>query len=134
MRTADQADGMTVLPPLTRNGAEEWQACRDAGIRAVLARRVPVAALAAGLGLADPIGAAEAVPAVAAAYFPGAGAEAERRADAATAWLAGALREVPGPPAGPELIAARIALMVQACEATAGLTSRVPQRLEVTLA
>jgi cytochrome P450 len=212
MRTADQADGMTVLPPLTRNGAGEWRACRDADIRAVLAdprfavpeagpggpegtvtwlrasvsrfangaehqrrrglvidelrrispdrlrpdarhraaralagagrpgavvdvmsvlaRRVPAAALAAGLSLADPVRAAEAVPAVAAAYFPGAGAEAERRADAATAWLAGALREVPGPPAGPELIAARIALMVQACEATAGLIGSALHRLQ----
>jgi cytochrome P450 len=87
-----------------------------ADVMSLLARRVPVAALAAQLGLADPLRAAAAVTAVAACYFPGSGAGLEQRADAETAWLVAALR-----PASPGVTVARIAVMVQACDATAGL-------------
>ena len=62
-----------------------------ADVMGLLARRVPVAALAARLGLADPLRAAAAVTAVAASYFPGSDARREQRADAETAWLVAAL-------------------------------------------
>ena len=87
-----------------------------ADVMSLLARRVPAAALAARLGLADPLRAAAAVTAVAACYFPGSGTGREQRADAETAWLVTALS-----PAGPDVTVARIAIMVQACDATAGL-------------
>jgi cytochrome P450 len=87
-----------------------------ADVMSLLARRVPVAVLAAQLGLADPLRAAAAVTAVAACYFPGSGAGREQRADAETAWLVAALS-----PASPDVTVARIAIMVQACDATAGL-------------
>jgi cytochrome P450 len=82
----------------------------------LLARRVPLAALAASLGMADPEQAAAAVIDVAGGYFPAASAAATASADAATAWLVGALG-----PAGPDVAVARIALLVQGCDATAGL-------------
>jgi cytochrome P450 len=80
-----------------------------------LARRVPMAALAASMGIADPEAAARAVIGVAAAYFPSAAA-AEPSADAATAELVAMLG-----PADLDVIVARIALLVQGCDATAGL-------------
>jgi cytochrome P450 len=75
-----------------------------------LARRIPVAALAAELGA--PEGAADDVVAVAAAYAPG--SPESPGADAALERLV----EVLG---GGEEGAARIALLVQACDATAAL-------------
>jgi cytochrome P450 len=81
-----------------------------------LARRVPMAALAESMGVADPERAAGEVIRVAAAYFPGAGAAAQESADSATAELVAMLR-----PADLEVIVARIALLVQGCDATAGL-------------
>src|SRR4051812_17491991 len=54
---------------------------------AVVARRPPTAALAELLGVPDPDAAAEAVLQVAPAYFPGAEADAEARADAAVVQL-----------------------------------------------
>jgi hypothetical protein len=72
---------------------------------------VPVAVLADALGFAGDV--AEAVRTVAAAYHPGTDAPG---ADAALAQLLAAL-----PAAGPEEAAARVALLVQACEATAAL-------------
>ena len=81
-----------------------------------LARRVPMQTMAAALGFADAEGAAEAVVAIAAAYFPGADVQSQRAADLATAQLV----EMLGP-AELEVIVARIALMVQGCDATAGL-------------
>ena len=85
-------------------------------VMSLLARRVPVAVLAARLGLADPLRAAAAVTAVAASYFPGSDARREQQADAETAWLVTALG-----PGRLDLTVARIAIMVQACDATAGL-------------
>jgi cytochrome P450 len=85
-------------------------------VMSLLARRVPVTALAARLGLADPLRAAAAVTAVAASYFPGSDARREQQADAETAWLVTALG-----PARLDTTVARIAVMVQACDATAGL-------------
>jgi cytochrome P450 len=85
-------------------------------VMSLLARHVPVASLAERLGLADPLRAAAAVTAVAASYFPGSDARREQRADRETAWLVAALE-----PATLDLTVARIAIMVQACDATAGL-------------
>ncbi|PZG00240.1 cytochrome P450 [Micromonospora deserti] len=85
-------------------------------VMAALARRVPLRVLAARLGLADPDAAAPAVAAVAGAYHLGAGPAAVRRADRAVAALLAMT-----PPAPPEVRANRIGLLVQACDATAGL-------------
>ncbi|MEU5940481.1 cytochrome P450 [Micromonospora sp. NPDC047548] len=81
-----------------------------------LARGVPLRVLAARLGLADPAAAVPAVTVVAAAYQPGAGPVAVRRADRAVAALVAM-----HPPGSPEVVANRIGLLVQACDATAGL-------------
>jgi cytochrome P450 len=83
---------------------------------ALMARRVPMTVMAASLGITRPQEAADAAITIAAGYFPGSDPEAERRADAATARLAALLS-----PAGADVITARIALMVQGCDATAGL-------------
>jgi cytochrome P450 len=91
----------------------------------VLARRVPMAVMAAALGITCPQDAADAAITIAAGYFPGSDPRAERRADAATARLAGLLS-----PAGADLVAARIALMVQGCDATAGLIGLALHRLQ----
>ncbi|MFF5174523.1 cytochrome P450 [Micromonospora sp. NPDC000089] len=79
-------------------------------------RGVPVRVLAAHLGLADPVAAVPAVAAVAAAYQPGADRAAVRRADDGVAALLALT-----PPEPPEALANRIGLLVQACDATAGL-------------
>jgi len=108
---------------------------------ALLARRVPMTVMAAGLGVACPQEAADAAITIAAGYFPGSDPQAERRADAATARLAGLLspagaRPEPGPESqgghdgGADVIAARIALMVQGCDATAGLIGLALRLLE----
>jgi cytochrome P450 len=133
-RRAVVAAELARLDPAALHGAArelaggELAGCGGAGDRAevmgLLARRVPVAVLAARLGLADPLGAAAAVTAVAAGYFPGSGAGREAGADAGTAWLLAALR-----PAGPDLAVARITVLVQACDATAGLIGTALHRL-----
>jgi len=74
---------------------------------------LPVAVLAAATGVADPVAAVAATRVVAAAYHPGTEAAG---ADAALAALLALL-----PPDEPEALAQHIALLVQACEATAGL-------------
>ncbi|MEU7993721.1 cytochrome P450 [Micromonospora sp. NPDC049060] len=81
-----------------------------------LARHVPLRVLAARLGLADPVAAVPAVTAVAAAYHPGADAARVAAADRAVSALLGMT-----PPGPPEAVANRIGLLVQACDATAGL-------------
>lgn len=80
-----------------------------------VARRVPVGVLASALGVADARldATVASVVDVAAAYHPGTGSEPV--ADAAVATL---MCVLPGPP---ETVANRIGLLVQACEATAGL-------------
>lgn len=88
-------------------------------VMASLARRVPMAVLAARLGIADAERAAAAVIVTAAAYFPGADAERERAADRSTAELVELLGK-----GDEEVIAAKIALMVQGCDATAGLIGK----------
>jgi cytochrome P450 len=85
-------------------------------VMAHLARRVPMATLAAALGTDSPEEAAQAAIAVAAAYFPGAGEQAVHEADKATAQLVEMLS-----PAPLEVIVAKIALLAQGCDATAGL-------------
>jgi cytochrome P450 len=76
---------------------------------------IPVAVLAAALGVApaDVPAAVDAVRVVAAAYHPGSDAPG---ADAALSQLLALL-----PPGDPEPSAQRVALLVQACEATAAL-------------
>jgi cytochrome P450 len=107
---------------LRRAAAERTHAmlagARSADIVTLVARPVPLAALASALGApgADLDVVIRSVPAVAAAYQPGAGAELRRDADAAV----GRLLRVLGPDPN-EAAAGRIGLLVQACEATAGL-------------
>ncbi|MEV6376671.1 cytochrome P450 [Micromonospora musae] len=123
---ARRAAGLAALVPLDPDElrAEAARRTADALDRAdgrldvpsALARRVPVGVLAARLGLADPVAAVEAVATIAAAYQPGADAAAVRRADEAVAVLV----EL-APPAPPEVLANRLGLLVQACDATAGL-------------
>ena len=81
-----------------------------------IARQVPTATLAAALGHTDPDDVATAAITTADAYFPGASAAAEAAADRSTAWLVDALA-----PADLDTIVAHITIMVQSCEATAGL-------------
>ncbi|WBB68996.1 cytochrome P450 [Micromonospora sp. WMMD812] len=85
-------------------------------VAGALARCVPVRVLAARLGFADPDAAVPAVAAVAAAYHPGAEPAVVRRADRAVAALVAL-----APPDPFEALANRIGLLVQACDATAGL-------------
>src|SRR4051812_19352124 len=79
----------------------------------VPAEYVPVAILAAATGVEEPAKAVAAVRVVAAAYHPGTDAPG---ADAALAALLELL-----PPGEEEAVAQHIALLVQACEATAAL-------------
>lgn len=79
---------------------------------------VPVAVLAEALGVprSDVPKAAVSVREVAPAYFPGAGAGSERRADAGVRALVEMLPDV-----APVEAAQRVCLLVQTCDATAGL-------------
>ncbi|WP_233578292.1 cytochrome P450 [Micromonospora sp. BL4] len=92
-----------------------------------LARPVPLRILAGRLGFSDPVAAGTAVGAVAAAYHPGADATLVRRADRAVATLLAL-----SPPAGPEVRANLIGLLVQACDATAGLIGAAAHHLLAT--
>ncbi|MGB2567302.1 cytochrome P450 [Micromonospora citrea] len=95
-------------------------------VPARLARDVPLRVLAVRLGLADPAAAVPAVAVVAAAYQPGADPAAVRRADDAVADL------VANCPAGPdESTAHRIGLLVQACDAIAGLIDAATRHARV---
>jgi len=85
-------------------------------VMARLARRVPMSTMAAMLGVADRDLAADAAIAIAAGYFGGPDERIRQAADAATARLVSLLDGVDM--AGR---VARITLMVQACDATAGL-------------
>jgi cytochrome P450 len=75
-----------------------------------------MAAMAAALGAADAGTAAAAAAQAARGYFPGADEQTARLADEATAQLVTLLG-----PAEPGIVVARIALLVQGCDATAGL-------------
>ncbi|RAO39565.1 putative cytochrome P450 140 [Micromonospora saelicesensis] len=89
-----------------------------------LARPVPLRALADRLGFADPAAAGTAVAVVAAAYHPGVDPALTARADrAVTALLALA------PQGSPEVRANLIGLLVQACDATAGLIGAATHHL-----
>ncbi|MGC5290922.1 cytochrome P450 [Micromonospora sp. DT231] len=89
-----------------------------------LARSVPLRVLAGRLGLADPVAAGTAVAVVAAAYHPGVDVAHLRRADRAVATLLAVV-----PPAAPEVRANLIGLLVQACDATAGLIGAAAHHL-----
>ncbi|MFG2054594.1 cytochrome P450 [Micromonospora sp. NPDC048930] len=112
-RPGTGAAGEQAVP---RPAAAERRGPGRVDVMARLARRVPLEVLAARLGLADPAAAGAAVPAVAAAYHPGADPAVVARADRAVAALLAL-----SPPAPPEVAANRIGLLVQACDATAGL-------------
>ncbi|MEU8257424.1 cytochrome P450 [Micromonospora inaquosa] len=89
-----------------------------------LARPVPLRALADRLGFADPAAAGTAVAVVAAAYHPGVDPALTARADRAVA----ALLELA--PEGPPVVRANlIGLLVQACDATAGLIGAAAHHL-----
>lgn len=89
-----------------------------------VARSVPLRVLAGRLGLADPAAAGTAVAVVAAAYHPGVDPTLLRRADQAVATLLALV-----PPASPEVRANLIGLLVQACDATAGLIGAAAHHL-----
>jgi hypothetical protein len=85
-------------------------------------RHVVCASLAAQLGAADPDSVADAVLDCAAAYFPGADDEVVRRGDTATRQLVELLHDE-----DVEVVVARIAVLVQACDATAQLIEATRQ-------
>ncbi|MFC4020127.1 cytochrome P450 [Micromonospora sp. GCM10011542] len=89
-----------------------------------LARPVPLRVLAGRLGFADPVAAGTAVTVVAAAYHPGVDPALVRRADGEVAALLAL-----APPGPPEVRANRIGLLVQACDATAGLIGAAAHHL-----
>ncbi|WP_258402766.1 cytochrome P450 [Micromonospora saelicesensis] len=89
-----------------------------------LARPVPLRALAGRLGFADPAAAGTAVAVVAAAYHPGVDPALTTRADRA---VTGLLALAPQGP--PEVRANLIGLLVQACDATAGLIGAATHHL-----
>ncbi|WP_231924283.1 cytochrome P450 [Micromonospora chokoriensis] len=89
-----------------------------------LARAVPLRVLAEGLGLADPAAAGTAVAVVAAAYHPGADPASTRRADAAVQTVLALV-----PPGPPEVRANLVGLLIQACDATAGLIGAAAHHL-----
>jgi cytochrome P450 len=84
---------------------------------------VPVAVLAAALGVESGPDVVASVMAVAAAYQPGSGGEEEERlADAGVQHLVEVFEPGPGPGPGPdEIVANRIGLLVQTCGATTAL-------------
>ena len=89
-----------------------------------LARPVPLWALADRLGFADPVAAGTAVAVVAAAYHPGVDPALTARADQAVAALLALAPQGP-----PVLRANQIGLLVQACDATAGLIGAAAHHL-----
>ncbi|MFG1866480.1 cytochrome P450 [Micromonospora arborensis] len=89
-----------------------------------LARPVPLRVLAGCLGFAEPAAAGTAVAVVAAAYHPGVDLALARQADRAVATLLAV-----APPAAPEVRANLIGLLVQACDATAGLIGAATHHL-----
>jgi cytochrome P450 len=111
LRADAHARSLTVLDEVKGNGHID--------VMSRLARRVPMTVLAAELGFADAERAAEAAVVAAAGYFPGASAAQERAADLSTAELVGMLQ-----PADEQVIVAKIAVMVQGCDATAGLIGK----------
>ncbi|HEX4705782.1 MAG TPA: cytochrome P450 [Pseudonocardiaceae bacterium] len=123
VRELDRLDPVALRSAATgRADAALRETVRPGGridVMSLLARRIPVATMAAALGIANPTTVAAAVISTAAGYFPGATAENELVADAATTWLVGALA-----PAELDVIIARITLLVQGCDATAGLIDK----------
>ncbi|MGC4746280.1 cytochrome P450 [Micromonospora sp. DT201] len=89
-----------------------------------VARLVPLRVLAGRLGFADPAAAGTAVAVVAAAYHPGVDLALTRQADRAVATLLAV-----APPDAPEVRANLIGLLVQACDATAGLIGAAAHHL-----
>jgi cytochrome P450 len=109
---------------LRRQAVEQTRAVLDdspVDLMARVARTIPVDVLVAALGL--PPVPASSVAVIAKAYQPGTGAE--EPADKAVAELVEAFGGVPD-----EVTAARIALLVQACDATAGLVGNVMLRAD----
>ncbi|SCL52426.1 Cytochrome P450 [Micromonospora eburnea] len=123
-RMAEESLNGLTIPPGGPDSAADQPASARVDVMARLARRVPLEVLAARLGLADPTAAGPAVVTVAAAYHPGADPAAVARADGAVATLLAM-----SPPAPPEVAANRIGLLVQACDATAGLIGAAARHL-----
>ncbi|HEV8064982.1 MAG TPA: cytochrome P450 [Acidimicrobiales bacterium] len=82
----------------------------------VAARTVPVTALAELMGVAEPERVAEAVLDASGAYFGGAGENAAAVADAAVSQLVELLS-----PGDLDVVVARLSVLIQTCDATAGL-------------
>jgi cytochrome P450 len=124
---------LAALDPAELRAAAAHRTRQDRGTGSVaartgaVARRVPVLVLAERLGLTDPAAAVPAVARVAAAWQPGADPAAVRRADQAVATLVAL-----APPAPPEVTANRLGLLVQACDATAGLITAAARRATAT--
>jgi cytochrome P450 len=125
VRRARVSAELAGLPPeaLRADAEEQAHAVIDSAVgagtidvMARLARVVPMTVLAARLGIADASRAAEAVRTTAAGYFPGADVSTECAADASTSELVRMLD-----PGAEDTIVAKIAVMVQGCDATAGL-------------
>lgn len=89
-----------------------------------LARPVPLRVLAHRLGFADPAAAGTAVAVVAAAYHPGVDPALTAQADRAVAALLALAPDAP-----PTVRANLIGLLVQACDATAGLIGAAAHHL-----
>jgi hypothetical protein len=102
--------------------------CR-AEMMASLAHRIPMEVMASALRFTEVTAAATAVMTVAGSYFPGSPPEMECAADECVT----ALLEMCGP-VELEVAVARIAIMVQACDATAALIESALQMLEESTA
>lgn len=111
LRAGAESLAHTLIDAASRQGRLE--------VMAALARRVPVTVLAGWLGITDTEHAAAAVCVTAAAYFPGAPEARDRAADVTTAELVRLLS-----PADEDTIVAKIAVLVQACDATAALIGK----------
>ncbi len=110
---------------LTADALASAGASREPFDAMTLARRVPVAALAAALGVsADAVPQAVDAVLAAASGYPNpdqAGPGADAGVGVLTRLLGPADADDPASPADPELLANRIGLLMQACDATAGL-------------
>lgn len=105
--------------------AAAGQPGEHAEVMSLLARPVPMAVLATGLGATDPDAAAAAAIDLAAAYFGAGGEDVQRAADQGVARLLELLG--PGPT---DVLVARITLLAQACDGTAGLIGEALRLLQ----
>ncbi|WUI03021.1 cytochrome P450 [Spirillospora sp. NBC_00431] len=114
--THERRRGLVVAALDAMNPADLRKRARERVIGGEAPERAPVRVLGEALGVTDLDALARAVPVAASGYLTGEGREG---ADAAVATLVGLLG--PGPD---ERVAGRIAVLMQACEATAELVRR----------